>query len=304
MRFLGLILIIILFYSIVLQGWTFDFSWEIDETPEGAESATVVEPVQVVLLDEAVAVPSHSASLALMRKYSVHLGPEWSAGHAYRLLQTFESIPQKTNNLYEESSELPASVWRLSNRHLLNDISIEYRGEERIVMVSEDAFGHATPLLAEIDGVRGRYFSKRLHRAIVRFVTDDGADRRALERILEQRYAVSVRVPDYTELTRNTTQEHAGRFQEFKHEELIAIASMLEEFPSGMLQTPGLKYLVRRLDGTPHPLYPGASAVAWTGAGISNSWSRRSKGRILILSIGWCSTRRLIFCGNIFLTSS
>ena len=126
---------------------------------------------------------------------------------------------------------------------------------------------HATPLLAEIDGVRGRYFSKRLHRAIVRFVTDDGADRRALERILEQRYAVSVRVPDYTELTRNTTQEHAGRFQEFKHEELIAIASMLEEFPSGMLQTPGLKYLVRRLDGTPHPLYPGASAVAWTGAG-------------------------------------
>ena len=267
MKFVSFMLTAILFCGVIQLGWAFDFSWEIDETPEGAESATVVEPVQVVILGEAVAVPSHSASLALMRKYSVHLGPEWSAGHAYRLLQTFESIPQKTNNLYEESPELPASVWRLSNRHLLNDISIEYRGEERIVMVSEDAFGHATPLLAEIDGVRGRYFSKRLHRAIVRFVTDDGADRRALERILEQRYAVSVRVPDYTELTRNTTQEHAGRFQEFKHEELIAITSMLEEFPSGMLQTPGLKYLVRRLDGTPHPLYPGASAVAWTGAG-------------------------------------
>ena len=261
------VVIIVLFCGLFQPAFAFDFSWGIDETPEGAESATVVEPVQVVILGEAVAVPSHSASLALMRKYSVHLGPEWSAGHAYRLLQTFESIPQKTNNLYEESPELPASVWRLSNRHLLNDISIEYRGEERIVMVSEDAFVHATPLLAEIDGVRGRYFSKRLHRAIVRFVTDDGADRRALERILEQRYGVSVRVPDYTELTRNTTQEHAGRFQEFKHEELIAIASMLEEFPSGMLQTPGLKYLVRRLDGTPHPLYPGASAVAWTGAG-------------------------------------
>ena len=42
---------------------------------------------------------------------------------------------------------------------------------------------------------------------------------------------------------------------------------MLEEYPSGMIKTPGLKYLVRRLDGTPHPLYPGAPAVAWPSAG-------------------------------------
>ena len=33
-----------------------------------------------------------------------------------------------------------------------------------------------------------------------------------------------------------------------------------------MLKTPGLKYLVRRLDGTPHPIYP-AAAVAWTRSG-------------------------------------
>ena len=163
------VVIIVLFCGLFQPAFAFDFSWEIDETPEGAESATVVEPVQVVILGEVVAVPSHSASLALMRKYSVHLGPEWSEGHAYRLLQTFESIPQLTNNSYEESPILDASVWRLSNRHLLNDIEIEYRGEERIVTVSEAAFVHATPLLAEIGGVRGRYFSKRLHRAVVRF---------------------------------------------------------------------------------------------------------------------------------------
>ena len=135
--FLQSVIIVILFCGIALQGTAFDFSWEIDETPEGSESATVVEPVQVILLDEMIAVPSHSASLALMRKYSVHLGPEWSAGHAYRLFQTFESIPQLTNNPYEENPDLSASVWRLSNRHILNDISIEYRGEERMVMVSE-----------------------------------------------------------------------------------------------------------------------------------------------------------------------
>ena len=82
MKFANFILITFLICGVIQQGWTFEFNWEIDETPEGSESATVVESVQVIILDEAVAVPSHSASLALMRKYSVHLGPEWSAGHA------------------------------------------------------------------------------------------------------------------------------------------------------------------------------------------------------------------------------
>ena len=250
------------------HGETFTYHWEIDETPEGSESATIVAPVQVTLLDEQIHVPSHSASLALMRKYSVYLlGPEWSPGHAYRLLQTFESIPQETNYYSEETPSVAPSVWILSNPHIQDDILVEYRGGQRIVIIAEEAFGHATPLLAEIEGVRGRYFSKRLHRAVVRFVTDNGADRYGLERILQERYAVSINIPDYTELTRHTTGEHAGRFSEFKNAELIALISMLEEFPTGMIKTPGLNYLVRRLDGTPHPLHPDAAAVAWSTAG-------------------------------------
>ena len=259
---------VFLFSNIVSQGVAFTYHWEIDETPEGSESATVVEPVEVTLLDEPIQVASHSASLALMRKYSVHLGPEWDPGYAYRLLQTFESIPQETNNLYDATNpRVEPSVWRLSDRHIQDDLSVEHRDGQRIVTITEAAFVHATPLLAKIEGVRGRYFSKRLHHAVVRFVTDDGVDRYALERILQERYAVSINIPDYTELTRHTTGEHAGRFSTFKNEELIALVSMLEEYPSGMIKTPGLKYLVRRLDGTPHPLYPGAPAVAWPSAG-------------------------------------
>ena len=249
------------------HGETFTYHWETDETPEGSESATIVEPVEVTLLDEPIQVVSHSASLALMRKYSVYLGPEWSPGHAYRLLQTFESIPQETNNSYEESPRVEVSVWRLGNHHIQDDLSVEYRDGQRRITIAAEAFVYATPLLAEIEGVRGRYFSKRLHHAVVRFVTDNGADRYALERILQERYAVSINIPDYTELTRHTTGEHAGRFSEFKNEELMALVSMLEEFPQGMLKTPGLQYFVRRLDGTPHPLYPTAPAVAWPGAG-------------------------------------
>ncbi len=245
----------------------YTYHWEIDETPQGAESATLIEPIQVVLLDEVVEVASHSASLQLREKYSVHLGTEWSAQHAYSLLRTFESIPQAVNYPYDEEPAVPASVWTLSNRHIQDDIAIETRNGQRHVTVAKTAFTYAEPLLAEIDGVRGRFFSQRLHRAIVRFVTNNGADRYALERILQERYAVSVNVPDYRELTKHTTGEGASRFMPFKNEELIALSSMLEEFPQGMRHTPGLHYLVRRLDGTPHPLYPAAGAVAWTQSG-------------------------------------
>ena len=259
--------IVVLVFAIASQGEAYTYHWEIDETPQGAESASLIEPVQVVLLDEVVEVASHSASLQLLEKYSVHLGTEWNANHAYSLLRTFESIPQAMNYPYDEEPTVPSSVWMLSDRHIQNDIAVEIRDGQRVVTVAREAFTYAEPLLAEIDGVRGRFFSKRLHQAVVRFVTDNGADRHALERILQERYAVSVNVPDYRELTKDTTGEDAGRFMPFKNEELMALASMLEEFPQGMRHTPGLNYLVRRLDGTPHPLYPAAGAVAWTKSG-------------------------------------
>ena len=281
MKTLKLVLISVIFLcSVISYGAAFTYHWEIDETPEGSESATVVEPIEVTLLNEQIQVPSHSASLALLRKYSVHLGPEWDPGHAYRLLQTFESIPQETNDLSDATNpRVESSVWRLNNRHIQGDISVEYRDGQQIVTIAVDAFVHATPLLAEIEGVRGRYFSKRLHHAVVRFVTESGADRYALERILQERYAVSINVPDYTELTRHTTGEHAGRFLNSKMKNLIALVSMLEEFPSGMIKTPGLKYLVRRLDGTPHPLYPSAPAVAWPQSGYIEFMESAFKGQ-------------------------
>ena len=281
----------------------FNFSWHLDETPEGNESATIVEPVQVILLDEVVHVPSHSASLTLMRKYSVHLTADWTPALAYRLLQTFESIPQSTNNPYHSEQTIPASVWQLTNRHLHNDIEIEYHDEQRIITIASDAFTYATPLLAEIDGVRGRYFSKRLHRAVVRFATDNGADRHALDTILEKRYAVSVNVPDYTELTRHTTGEHAGRFDDFKNEELIALIAMLEEYPTGMIKTPGLKYIVRRLDGTPHPTHTQQQQSRGQARDILSLWSPLSRNRGLIQFTGSSYTRKHIFYGITYSTT-
>ncbi len=252
--------------SILPISHAFEFSWQIDETPEGQESATAVEPIEVTLFDQPIQVSPHSAAVFLMKKYSVYIDISWSGLDAYKLLQTFESIPQRTNWRFARQDVTP-SVWQISNSHIHNDIDIEHRGDTRVVTIASDAFTYANPLLAEIEGVRGRFFSKRLHNAVVRFVTDDGSNRDAISKILRERYDVSIDVPDYAELTKHTTGEGRHRFSEFKREELLVILSMLEEFPQGILTTPGLKYLVRRLDGTPHPTHPTAPAVAWTSAG-------------------------------------
>ena len=226
----------------------YTFHWEIDQTLDGAEEATLIEPVKVVLSGQAVEVASHSASLFLS-KSTRFTDNAWSAEQAHDLLQTFESIPQKTNDPYKAELTVQPSVWRISQRHIENDIEIKIVNGQRVVTVAEAAFC----LRQSVDGRNRRssrtFLFQRLHRAVVRFATDNGASRQALEHILLERYGISLQV-DYRELTRNTTQEGASRFMSFKDEELLAIISMLEEFPKGMLHTPGLDYMVRRLDGT------------------------------------------------------
>ena len=268
MRYLrdALLFLVICSQSVFGQD-TYTYNWRSDNTYEGADSVNLVKPVQVMFLHAPIQVVPHSAALRLMRKYSVLLGSEWSLGQAYRLLQTFESIPQPDNEFYEDTPDVSHSLWQLSDQHIQDDIENSIRDDYKVVTLSTHAFTYADPMLAEIEGVRGRFFSKRLHHAIVRYVTDGGADRRALKQILEKRYGLSIDVPDYTELTQRTTKEHAGRFGEFKNEELMALVSMLEEYPTGMRDTPGLKYLVRRLDGTPHPINPVAPAIAWVNEG-------------------------------------
>ena len=261
-----IVAIVFAIISILPISHAFEFSWQIDETPEGQESATPVEPIEVTLFDQPIQVSSHSAAVFLMKKYSVYIDTNWRGLDAYKLLQTFETIPQRTNYRFARQDVSP-SVWQISNNHIHNDIDIEHRGDTRVVTIASDAFTYANPLLAEIEGVRGRFFSKRLHNAVIRFVTNDGNNRDAISKILRERYDVSVNVDDYTELTKHTTGEDHHRFSEFKREELLVILSMLEEYPQGMITTPGLRYLVRRLDGTPHPTHPIAPAVAWPSEG-------------------------------------
>ena len=258
-----------------LDSDTFVFHWEEDQSTAGYEySAHVNEPLEVEFLDEEVTRVDSSSADQLLHDYNITLVNDgdnaWTHEHAYRLWQTMESIPQRKRDSSGEQL-LPPSQWIMVSEHVADDIRIDAdTNGSRTVSISVDAFVYATPRIARVEGKRGAYYSKRLHHALVRFVTDNGKDEDAYEKILQERFDVTTRITDHTtyrDLTANTTDEPAWRFQEFHAEEIVQIINTLEEMPAGMRAIVGLKYLVRRQDGTPHPLYPGAPAVAWTGSG-------------------------------------
>ena len=53
----------------------------------------------------------------------------WTQEHAYRLLETMKSVPQKRRDPYKEQS-LPASKWLLTSDHLEDDIQIAHHEDE------------------------------------------------------------------------------------------------------------------------------------------------------------------------------
>ena len=240
----------------------FEFEWISDETYQGQETVTPVEPLKINILGKEVEVFDDSFALKLHDLYNVYLyNYSWTNEYSYALLNAFEQIP------LPYWDKLERSIWYLSDIELDNDILILNDGDTTSVLISLDAFTNANSLLAEIDGVRGKLFSKRLHNAVLRYITDHGSNRQRIDYILENRYNVSLHPPDYSELTQHTTGESSERFTSFKNEEILTIITMLEEFPSGMRTTPDLKYLIRRADGVPHPMFPQAAAIAWTDAG-------------------------------------
>ena len=248
----------------------FTYHWEEDQaTPAGAEYSSQVLQRRVVEFQGITLDVADAAAADRLRKdYNVLLvGEGWSQEHAFRLLNTMESIPQPVQDL-DHGFLLPASAWRLTEDFIDGDIAIhEAVDGTREVSISAAAFVNAAPRLATVDGRRGVWQSRRLHHAAVRFVTDNGHDRDAYEAILQQRYGVTTQIDNYSLLTAPTGNESHLNFQPFHAEEILLLINMLEEMPKGMHNVDGLRYLVRRLNGLPHPLYPQAPAVAWTGSG-------------------------------------
>lgn len=234
-------------------------SWTEDASTSGyVTTAHINTPPEIEFLGKKI-VPADVPSWGILQsKYNILLSDEgevWTQEYAYRLVETLKTIPYQVG-------DVPAK-FTLTAAKLENDITVTDLGNGKEVTLSKDAFYYANPFLVNLDGVRGRFFSKRLHHALVNYVTNFGEDKSQANQILRERFGCSIEVPDYVALTAGTTAEDAACFREFLPTELVSIINMFEEMPEGFHKISHLNYLIRRQNGHKHPLYPEAAAVAW-----------------------------------------
>lgn len=235
-------------------------SWHEDGSTSGYTSTTYVnKPSSVVYLGKQIVsanVPSQSVLESVYHIVLSDEGTPWTQEYAYRLLETMKMLPE---NIMGDEMVLIS----LTNSHITDDVKIETTDGGMVVEMSTDAFAYANPFLVDLDGVRGRFYSKRLHHAIVSLVTNNGYNRNRADKILRERFGCSIYPLNIANLTKNTTNEPAENFQEFVPRELVEIINMFEEMPEGFHKIKNLKYLLRRLNGHPHPTHPNAAAVTW-----------------------------------------
>ena len=241
----------------------FHFRWEEQpSTVHGKETSrphNVLNVLDIIKQNPAI---NENASNELRTNYRIFLDDtngNWSKEYASVLFQVLSSIPQSDN--------VDSSYWVLVDEFIADDIEVEADRDYTIVWISKAAFERASPSQASIGKDTGIAFSRRLHHALVRYVTNNGQNQAAYEKILIENFGVSTTVDNYKALTASTTHEDGHHFQDFHPSEIIEIISMLDEMPAAMHKVAGLKFLIRRLDGTSHPVYGDIPAVAWTKAG-------------------------------------
>ena len=243
----------------------FYYYWESDH--EGREfeySANENVSPHIEFLDEIIEVPQTSASQLLRDRYNIILrnteDHQWTYQLASTLLKAVSGLP---HNKLRKSAQ-----FILTQKEVANDIKFVQREGHYVSTISLKAFAYASDKMVKLNGKRGKFFSRRLFQAMVYFFTNRGEDHRAIRKILGDKFNVTTRVNNYMALT----GENGHNFQSFHSDELLHIISAFSEMPEGFYRIPGLRYLVRRKDGHPHPLYPEAPAVAWPRGSESDSY--------------------------------
>jgi hypothetical protein len=259
----------------------FSFHWD-NTTGTQEDSVAHVNAQPVIKNVGDVPPPQTGAAADLLSSYNVVLsdnGVKWNPEYASRLLALLGTLPTRNQDTAYAAPPFRISKWELTDQFIDGDIRIKRSTTGDSVVLSTAAFLYATPRLVTLDGVQGRYFSKRLHNALVRFATQDGNDADAAEHVLAQRYGVTTNISSYEQLTAGTTRERADRFAKFKPAELVTLITAMEEMHDSFHKIDGLKYLVRRAYGARTPgdariiaqAFPGAGYIEFTDQALQES---------------------------------
>ena len=252
---------------IVLNNTTnYVYQWTDDSSYMGhAQQSYINTPVTIQVLNTSIKIPDNFSSVTLYNKYGIVLSDtlaRWTSEDAYRLFQTVEG-----NTLFQKFGEgspvKVTSVWKIVDTNIVNDITIDTINNIRVVTISKKAFVYANPSVGVLDGVKGRFFSKRLNHAVVAFSTNFGYDKDLINKLAQDRYGFKFLIPN--EELKQIMNEDFSNFQEFSAFEKLTVLNMIEELPTGMHAQANLKYLARRIACQVNPTYPNAAAIAWTG---------------------------------------
>jgi hypothetical protein len=245
------------------------YKWEDDSSYLGhAQQSYINGQPDYKVINDPIKVPDDFSSINLISISGIALSNKitsWSSEDAYRLYQMVKRVPilNASKGVLSTNNAIVNSVWSITDDEVVDDVSINLVNSIKYVTISRKAFVYATPLIAELDGIKGRFFSKRLYKAVISFATNFGNDASAVSSIANQNFGIKFLDPG-SEL-KNLMNEDPSNFQSFSAFEKLTILSMFEELPDGMHAQANLKYIVRRIAGQDNPKYPSAAAIAWTG---------------------------------------
>jgi len=241
----------------------FNYAWEDDSSFVGhAQQAYINDKVEINVLGKAEKVPDDFNAINALNEYGFLFSDEiskWTSEDAYRLYQTLKkfNFPK-----YGETATVNVKAkWVLTDKYIDRDIDFKTTDGVDIITISRAAFTYATPQVVTVDGVKGKFFSKRLFTALVYYYTDKGTKKDKIADFAKTRYGFEFLLPSAQ--LKQLMGETETNFQEFTSDEKILILAMFEEFPDAMQRQGELKYMVRRVNGQKHPLYPEAPAIAW-----------------------------------------
>jgi PKD repeat protein len=244
-------------------GGNFLYQWQDDSSFVGhAQQSYINTPLHINVLGSAQPIPYDFNAINILNEYGFLLSNDsttWTSEDAFRLYVMLGKL--NFPKFGENDSVFVRAKWHITNRAIDRDIAYTSQSNVSFITVSRQAFTYATPLVVTVDGVRGKFFSKRLFNAVVYYYTDRGTRGHLINEIASTRYGLTFLAP--SPQLQTLMSETSTNFQEFTADEKLIILSMFEEFPDAMQRQASLKYLVRRINGMPNPTYPSASAVAW-----------------------------------------
>ena len=241
----------------------YNYTWEDDSSFVGhAQQDYINDKVQINILGKAEKIPDDFNAINALNEYGFLFSDDstkWTTEEIYRLYQTLKKL--NFTKYGERDSVKVKAKWLITDRYIDRDIDFSTINGINIITISRAAFTYASPQVVTVDGVKGKFFSKRLYTSLVYYYTDKGSNKDKLSEIAKTRYGFEFLTPSV--FLRTLMNETETNFQEFTSDEKIIILSMFEEYPDAMQRQGELKYMVRRVNGQSHPVYPTAPAIAW-----------------------------------------